>query len=53
MTMGIQTTEDGRHICISVMGLKVTSRFGAVQWSVKMPRHGAQRQTRNQNRWVF
>jgi hypothetical protein len=53
MTMGIQTTEDGRHICIFVMGLKVTSRFGAVQWGVKMPGHGAQRLMRNQNGWVF
>ncbi|CAI0826907.1 Uncharacterised protein [Serratia quinivorans] len=32
MTMGIQTTEDERHICIFVMRLKVTSRFDAVQW---------------------
>ncbi|CAI0960518.1 hypothetical protein [Serratia quinivorans] len=53
MTMGIQTTEDGRHICIFVMGLKMMSRFDAVQWSVKMPEHGAQRLMRNQNRWVF
>jgi hypothetical protein len=51
--MGIQTTEGGRHICIFVMGLKMMSRFDAVQWGVKMPEHGAQRLMRKQNGWVF
>ncbi|MGQ8772867.1 hypothetical protein ACUTQ5_00145 [Serratia sp. NA_112.1] len=53
MTMGIQTTEGGRHIFIFIMELKVTPRFGAVQREVKMPEYGAQRLMRNQERWVF